>query len=81
MAKEVCSPVSIKGSKVGSGPPMSPSARTNPSRASLDSVPEQLRNAPTARHSEPEPKQQLEGDARRGKKPAPGSARMFGPEE
>jgi hypothetical protein len=69
MPKDVVSPVSIKGSKVGSGQPMSPGARSDPSRASADSVPEQ-----------PEPKQQ-EADARRSKKPAPGSARVIGPEE
>ena len=69
MPKDVCSPVSIKGSRVGSGAPMSPGARTNPSRASGDS-------APTS-----EPKQQLEADARRSKKPAPASAKLSGPEE
>jgi hypothetical protein len=67
MTKDVCSPVSIKGSRVGSGAPTSPGARTNPSRASTDSV--------------PGPKQQLEADARRSKKPAPASAKLFGPEE
>jgi hypothetical protein len=64
MPKDVCSPVSIKGSRVGSGAPMSPGARTNPSRASADSVPDQPRN-------EPEPKQQTQEDARRSKRPAP----------
>ena len=63
MSKDVCSPVSIKGSRVGSGPPMSPGARTNPRRASADSVTDQQRNAP-------EPKQQA-ADARRSRKPAP----------
>jgi hypothetical protein len=67
MSKDVCSPVSMRGSKVGSGPPMSPGARTNPSRASADSVPKQ--EAP------------VEQDARRSKKPAPASAKIFGPEE
>jgi hypothetical protein len=32
MPTEVCSPVTRKGSKVGSGQPMSPGARSNPSR-------------------------------------------------
>jgi hypothetical protein len=39
---EVCSPVSRKGSKVGSGQSLSPGARSNPSRADgtrFDSVP------------------------------------------
>ena len=42
---------------------MSPGAKSNPSRASAD--------AATARHSEPEPKQQTQEDARRSKRPAP----------
>jgi hypothetical protein len=36
---EVQSPVSRKGSKVGSGQPMSPGARSNPSRGRTDSIP------------------------------------------
>jgi hypothetical protein len=67
MPKDVCSPVSIKGSRVGSGAPMSPGSRSNPSRASADSV--------------TEPKQQLKADARRSKEAAPASAKLFGPEE
>ena len=67
MPKDVCSPVSMKGSKVGSSPPMSPRSRSNPSRASADSVPKW--EAP------------VEQDARRSKKPAPASAKIFGPEE
>ena len=53
---EVESPVTRKGSKVGSGPPMSPGARSNPSRGpvSQDSVPPQPSSS-TSRHSEPEP--------------------------
>jgi hypothetical protein len=42
--REVCSPVTRKGSKVGSGQPMSPGAFSNPSRAGgagFDSVPAQ----------------------------------------
>ena len=49
--KEVCSPVSRPGSKVGSGQPMSPGARSNPSRGSgpqADSVPPQ--RSRTSRH-------------------------------
>jgi hypothetical protein len=45
---ENCSPVSRKGSKVGSGQPMSPGAKSNPSRADArrpDSVPAQPSNA------------------------------------
>jgi hypothetical protein len=37
MPTDVCSPVSRKGSKVGSNPPLSPGARTDPGRD--DSVP------------------------------------------
>ena len=37
MPKDVCSPVSIKGSRVGSGAPMSPGAHTNPSSRRGDS--------------------------------------------
>jgi hypothetical protein len=49
---EVVSPVTRKGSKVGSGQPLSPGARTNPSRGpvSQDSVPPQPSR--TSRHSE-----------------------------
>jgi hypothetical protein len=36
---EVQSPVSRKGSKVGSGQPTSPGARSNPSRGRIDSIP------------------------------------------
>jgi hypothetical protein len=40
---EVCSPVTRKGSKVASGQPLSPGARSNPSRGErMDSVPAQL---------------------------------------
>jgi hypothetical protein len=40
--KEVCSPVSGPGSKVGSGQPLSPGARSNPSRGErIDNVPPQ----------------------------------------
>jgi hypothetical protein len=50
---EVESPVTQKGSKVGSGQPMSPGAKSSPSRGSgpqADSVPSQP--ARTSRHSE-----------------------------
>jgi hypothetical protein len=33
--KEVCSPVSRRGSAVGGGQPLSPGARSNPSRADV----------------------------------------------
>jgi hypothetical protein len=36
--QEVCSPVSRPGSKVGSGQPLSPGARSGPSRGSTDSI-------------------------------------------
>jgi hypothetical protein len=41
--RDVCSPVTHKGSKVGSGQPLSPGATSNPSRGGerLDSVPPQ----------------------------------------
>ena len=51
--KEVCSPVSRPGSKVGSGQPMSPGARSSPSRGAgllTDGVPPQPSR--TSRHSE-----------------------------
>jgi len=38
---EVCSPVTRKGSKVGSGQPLSPGARSDPGRGTADSVPPQ----------------------------------------
>lgn len=52
--REVCSPISRKGS--GSGQPMSPGARSNPSRAA-DSVPSQPKNSasPVKAHSSDEP--------------------------
>ena len=37
--KEVCSPVLRPGSKVGSNQPLSPGARSNPSRGHTDSIP------------------------------------------
>jgi hypothetical protein len=43
--KEVCSPVSRPGSKVGSGQPLSPGARSNPSRGRTDSIPPQPSHA------------------------------------
>ena len=52
--QEVCSPITRKGSKAGSNRPMSPGARSNPSRAEgprFDSVPAQPPHA--SRHSEP----------------------------
>ena len=58
MPTEVCSPINRKSNDQ----PLSPGAKSNPS---ADSVPAQ------ARHSEPEPKQQTQEDARRSKKPAP----------
>jgi hypothetical protein len=54
---EVESPVTRKGSKVGSNQPMSPGAKSNPSCGSgpqTDSVPPQPSNT-TSRHSEEPP--------------------------
>ena len=50
---EVCSPVSRKGSKVGSGQPLSPGARSHPNHAA-DSVPTQPKHgaSPVKSHSE-----------------------------
>jgi hypothetical protein len=55
---EVCSPVQRKGSKVASGQPTSPGARSNPSRAEgprFDSVPPQPSHAKVGRGSGEEP--------------------------
>jgi hypothetical protein len=50
---EVESPVTRKGSKVGSGQPLGPGARSNPSRAT-DPRPDSLSSQParTSRHAE-----------------------------
>ena len=66
--KEVCSPVSRVGSKVGSGQPMSPGARSNPSRG--DSVPSQPHNTASPVHSHDE-----------GNKGPEGSLTVTGPED
>ena len=52
--QEVQSPVTRKGSKVGSNQPLSPGARSNPSRGGTqtDSVPPQPSLGGTSRHSE-----------------------------
>jgi hypothetical protein len=57
MVKEVCSPVTRPGSKVGSGQPMSPGARSMPGAGDRkDSVSPQPAHGKTGRHSaEPEP--------------------------
>ena len=52
---DVASPVTRKGSKVASGQPLSPGARSNPDRAGgpkFDSVPPQPQHR-TATHEEP----------------------------
>jgi hypothetical protein len=57
MAQEVQSPVCRPGSKVGSGQPLSPGARTNPSRGTgpqADSIPPQPSHG-RASHSEEPP--------------------------
>jgi hypothetical protein len=54
---EVCSPVTRKGSKVGSGQPLSPGARSAPGKRE-DSVPPQpvhTTGRSVAPHAEPEP--------------------------
>jgi hypothetical protein len=56
--KEVCSPVSRSGSKVGSGQPKSPGAFSNPSRAGgaqFDSVPAQSSHARVSLSEEGQP--------------------------
>jgi hypothetical protein len=54
---EVCSPVTRKGSKVGSGQPMSPGARSDPSRRDQTEAPsiqpEPQRRDRVATHQEP----------------------------
>jgi len=50
---DVCSPVTRKGSKVASGQPLSPGARSAPGRASGDSVPKQPEHGVKAAHQEP----------------------------
>jgi hypothetical protein len=63
--REVVSSVTQKGSKVGSNQPLSPGARSSPSRGpvSQDSVPPQPSSS-TSRHSE-----------------EPGTAKVIGPSE
>jgi hypothetical protein len=65
MVKEICSPVSRKGSKVGSGQPMSPGARSAPGKRETDSVPPQPSGVRSTMSEEP----------------APSSVRVTGPEE
>ena len=53
--KDVVSPVTRKGSRVGSNPPLSPGARSNPSRAGgprFDSVPAQPTHGRISNHGE-----------------------------
>jgi hypothetical protein len=47
---EPVSPVTRKGSKVGSGQPLSPGARTDPSRGRFDSIPQQPSHGARASH-------------------------------
>jgi hypothetical protein len=56
--RDVCSPVTRKGSKVGSGQPMSPGARSNPDRRGgpkFDSVPPQPQHRATTHQEQPIP--------------------------
>jgi hypothetical protein len=55
MPTEVQSPITRKGSKAGSNPPLGPGTNTNPDRGRTDSVPAQPTH--TSRHSE-EPKEE-----------------------
>ena len=76
MPTKVRSPISRKGSAVGSGQPMSPGARGNPGRrASADSVPEQEHQvaSPVTAHNQ-EPARPLQETPRKeaNKEPAPG---------
>jgi hypothetical protein len=53
--KEICSPVNRKGSKVGSPQPLSPGARSDPSRGGrTDSVPDQPSHARVSRSEDGE---------------------------
>ena len=51
--QEVCSPISRKGSKVGSGQPLSPGARSNPSRGRTDSISAQPSYGASGHSAEP----------------------------
>ena len=54
---DVCSPVTRKGSKVGSNQPLGPGARSNPSRGDsqkFDSVPPQPSHVRVSLSSDPE---------------------------
>ena len=50
---EAESPVTRKGSKVGSGRPMSPGARSNPSRRRTDSIPARPSSGASGHSAEP----------------------------
>jgi hypothetical protein len=75
MPTEVRSPISRKGSAVGSGPPMSPGSRANPS-ARRDSVPEQEHQTtgPVGAHNEPPAPPLQERQQGAGKEPERGLA-------
>jgi hypothetical protein len=64
--QEVRSPVCRPGSKVGSGQPLSPGARSSPSRACADSVPEQKQQvaSPVRSHSNKGPERRGGEDCR-----------------
>jgi hypothetical protein len=67
---EVRSPVSIRGSAVGSGQPLSPGARSNPERGDAQRDPGIVRGV----HAEP-PRTMKHGE------PAVAQARVVGPED
>jgi hypothetical protein len=70
--REVCSPVTRKGGKVGSNPPRSPGARTSPSRVRGDAEPATAGGTQMERAIR---------DARRRKGQEPARAKVTGPED
>jgi hypothetical protein len=72
---EVCSPISRRGSAVGSGQPLSPGAQSNPSRGDgrRDAAPgaSQIKT-----HAEPEPPRPT-----RAGEPEPAQTTIVGPED
>jgi hypothetical protein len=61
--REVCSPVSRPGSKVGSGQPLSPGVRSNPSRGRSDSLAQQPSHARVSRNAEEPAELRIHGPA------------------
>jgi hypothetical protein len=74
---EVCSPVTRKGSKVASGQPLTPGARSNPSRGpQMDSVPPQPAHGRVSKDQQQEPQEpdlaqrRVSGDQQQEPEPA-----------